>query len=133
LFFFKQQFKILYMVRQLPIGLITALAILIGGDNTAFSANHLSCSALGPIVGKMVKQHLVVRNIDTNIRQRIADIYIKRIDPSRTFCLMRSPEYAQSSTTHSKMSCAVIAPASTGSINSAATEWHPLSRMYDKN
>jgi carboxyl-terminal processing protease len=87
LFFFKQQFKILYMVRQLPIGLITALAILIGGDNTAFSANHLSCSALGPIVGKMVKQHLVVRNIDTNIRQRIADIYIKRIDPSRTLFL----------------------------------------------
>ena len=63
------------------------LAVLVGANNPAFAAKNLACGAIPNIARQMLNVHVLFRKFDNDMWVRVADIYTKRIDPSRTLFL----------------------------------------------
>jgi carboxyl-terminal processing protease len=75
-------------VRALP-GIAAILAVLVGTNNPAFAASNLACGTVPAIARQMLNTHVLPRKFDRDMWVRVADIYTKRIDPSRTLFLDR--------------------------------------------
>lgn len=76
----------LMTVRILP-AIAAILTVLAGMNLPASAANALSCAVVPKIASVMLHRHVLLHTIDQEMRERIADIYTKRIDPSRILFL----------------------------------------------
>lgn len=77
------------MTVRISLGVGAVLAVLFSADIPAAAASALTCDKIVKIARQMLKRHVLLRKIDRDIRLRVAEIYKKRIDPSRSLFLAR--------------------------------------------
>ncbi len=75
------------MAVRLLLGIVAILAVSVGANNPTSAGNNLACNAIPNIARQMLKVHVLFNKFDREMWVRVADIYTKRIDPSRTLFL----------------------------------------------
>ncbi len=71
--------------RRLPIALAGLLVALLAAP--AAAAQDLTCKVIPELTGQFLRRHVAHRRLTDEIRARTAEVYLERIDPSRTLLL----------------------------------------------